>query len=1303
MKDNKKPLVVVLSRSYSTGLSVIRSLGAAGYAVDLVASTHKKGEMTIASKSKYVRKFVEIVSQKALAGGDDLLIGELLKYAEEETVQKPVLFPTDDYTASIMDANRSRLEPIFLMPSIVGGGDGSMTACMDKTFQAELARRAGLLTPKEWIFSLQEKLDIPEDMIYPCFCKPIESVTGFKRDMAMCRDEQELKKHLRKLRKAFAQRSVIVQEFLQIDTEIDMSGVCLDQEIIIPAIIRKTHVAQYEKGVTLAGRVVPFEELGDICEKIIDMLKSFHYVGMFDMEFNIVGDRIYFNEVNLRSGGPNFSYFMSGVNLPALFVKEALGQRHTPEEEQVAAYGKSFIYEKVAWEDHIHGFMTREELNAGIAAADITLLCNDDDPGPGKAFHKKIRWTIVKKKVKNQKRWWKTHVKLWKESAAAILLGYPQTKRKNRRNPDSPRPRVVVAGRNYSSNLCMARSLGEAGYEVEVLRIFQTKPKRQDYMRRLKPDAYSEYVKAYHVCISRRKSRRIVEHLIRIADPNRKMLLIPADDLVAQVADERMEDLRPYYVLPNVNDTAGEITRLMNKGVQKELARAAGLPVLNSCVIKTKNGKVRIPEGVSYPCFIKPNVSKNSSKSRMQRCNNKKELIQTLKKFSAKKDVEMLVEDYVEIAGEYSLLGLSLASGVVVAPGFFRAEVGGQGSHRGVALMGKLLSCEDYQPLIDNLKRFVSSLNFEGLFDVDLIETTDGRMIFIEVNMRYGASGYAITRAGANLPGMYANYALLDKPVDPTCAVKEPEKLFVSEKVMIDEYAEGLLTRKELDSYIKQADIHFIQDTQDKHPYRHFRTFYATAAYVRFREKLREKWAGTGFRTRLKRWAQSIRTLPRTLRKNWTALPKWGKAWLLGYPQAKKANRRDPNARYPRVLVASRNYSSNLCMARALGEAGYEVEVLRIFHKKPNRKNPLHLLAPEARSKYVKAYHTCVWGRKNSRIVKELIRLATPGRKMLLIPADDLVAQIADENMEKLRKYYRMPNVKHKAGEVTRLMNKGLQKRLAEVSGIPVLNSCVVRTRNGKVIIPKGISYPCFVKPNISKDSSKKKMRKCDSEEELRKALAEFSRKRDVEMLVEDYVEIAKEYSLLGLSTGQGTVIPGFFAADASGHVERRGVALSGTLLSCAEQQKLIADLVRFVDRLQFEGLFDIDLIEDENGRLYFIELNMRYGTSGYALTREGVNLPGMFADYMLQHKPVDADCAIQTPGLYFVSERLLMEEYIRSYLSFADIKKYLARADITFINNVDDRAPYRHFQKFFVFAFMLRIYHRLKDKLKKI
>ena len=867
MESNNRKLVVVLSRNYSTGLSVIRSLGSAGYTVDLVASARRAGQSILASSSKYVRNSVEVVSKKVKSGGDERLLEALLEYKGLE--EKPVLFPTDDYTASIMDLNRDMLEEIFIMPYIVGGGQGSIMNRMDKTVQGAMAREVGLLTPKEWLFNLNEEFDIPDDMVYPCFVKPLESVTGYKREMKVCQTPEGLKRHLDKLRYKFSDRSILVQEFLEIDYEIDLSGLCFDQKIIIPAIIKKTNVAQYEKGVTLAGRVVPFEELGqDIMDKTFEMLKKFRYFGMFDMEFNVVGDKVYFNEVNFRSGGPNYSYFASGVNLPDVFVKEALGLGHTEEEEKVKVYGKTFIYDKVAWDDYIHGYMTKKELNDKIAESDITLLANDDDPEPGRIFMNDMKKRAVKVFVKSKTKDAKRAVK---RTAFPVLrpikhkiLNYPQMKAENQRDPESEKPRVLVTGRNYCSNLCMARSLGEAGYEVEVLKLYQTPPSKLNPMKALKPDAYSKYIKAYRVCVSRRKSRRIKNALIKMADPDRKMLLIPCCDLAADVIDRFYDELSEFFVMPNINETAGEVGRLMSKGLQKELAREFGLPVLDSHVIKTFNRQFTIPEDIHYPCFVKPNVSRNSSKKRMAICENERELYRLLRRYSKKKDVEMLIEDLAEIEKEYSILGLSTKDGAI-GPGIFVAEEGGKDEHRGVAITGRILPSDYEKELFDKMNAFVGSLNFEGLYDIDMIQTTDGQIYFVEVNMRYGASGYAVTKCGVNLPGMFADYMLFGKPVDMNCKVTEYDKTFVSEKVLIEEYMKGRIPFSMVKKCMDEVDIHFIKNDEDPQAYDHFKKFYTPAKAMRQynakREREREKRRAEKLERRAKRRMEKLKAL----------------------------------------------------------------------------------------------------------------------------------------------------------------------------------------------------------------------------------------------------------------------------------------------------------------------------------------------------------------------------------------------------------------------------------------------------------
>ena len=159
-------LVVVLSRDYASGLSVIRSLGAAGYTVDFVAGALSAGQSAIAASSKYVHKAAEVVygkGEKASKEAEKKLIDELLAHKGKKGA-KPVLFPTDDFSVAVVDRHRSELEPFFLTPSILDG-DGLMTPLMDKNMQAKMARRAGFCTPREWTFDLSREIALLEGIV----------------------------------------------------------------------------------------------------------------------------------------------------------------------------------------------------------------------------------------------------------------------------------------------------------------------------------------------------------------------------------------------------------------------------------------------------------------------------------------------------------------------------------------------------------------------------------------------------------------------------------------------------------------------------------------------------------------------------------------------------------------------------------------------------------------------------------------------------------------------------------------------------------------------------------------------------------------------------------------------------------------------------------------------------------------------------------------------------------------------------------------------------------------------------------
>ena len=840
----EKPVVLVLSKKNYNALSIVRSLGRAGYIVDLLADAYKEEASVVASRSKYLRSSKEIVIDKEETDRDSILINALIEYAKYEK-KKVFLFPADDQMFLLVDSNRNVLEPYFIMPFIVDGKEGEMAPLFDKSIQTKKAREAGLLTKKEWLISLDKRVALSKDIIYPCFCELDSRAAGIKKDKKICENAEELRRHINILRNRYGHGAVIVTEQLSADMQIQLSGVCLNDRIIIPAITKSVQIKNSDENIDedvleCIRKSAPFSDLGNLQEKIINMLRSLHYTGTFEMAFQCVGKDIYFSSMELSSGVTGYICLMCGVNLPEIFIKGLRNEQISDEETKILQYDKTYVNENTLKRMCLRKEITHKELKDYIKNADVFRYYDAEDPEPGKIFAKNNRKRAFQKTIKSSlKGGIKRNIFPILRPVKYAILQYPQMKKKNDRDPNSPKPRVIVSGRNYGSNLCIARAIGKAGYEVEVLRIFHRKPKKRNLLKMIKPEAYSKYVKAYHVCVYGGQSKRVVNKLIRLADPDHKMLIVPADDLVASIVDDYLKELSEYYVLPNVNNKAGEINRLMEKAVQKKLAREAGLPVINSCVIRTVDGEFEIPDSVSYPCFIKPNVSKNGAKTKMRKCDSEVELREALTELSEKKDVEMLVEDYIEIKREYSLLGVSTKKGAI-GPGYFGAEEGGQNEHRGVAITGEILPCSIQQKLIDDLVRFIGSLNYDGLYDVDLIESESGKMYFVELNMRFGGSGYAITESGVNLPGMFADYMLLDKPIDKESKVEETGKRFVSEKVLLEEYIKSRMTMSRYKEIMEDVDIHFIKSDEDPQPFKHFKKFYLIAALMRVFYKIRE-------------------------------------------------------------------------------------------------------------------------------------------------------------------------------------------------------------------------------------------------------------------------------------------------------------------------------------------------------------------------------------------------------------------------------------------------------------------------------
>ena len=398
---------------------------------------------------------------------------------------------------------------------------------------------------------------------------------------------------------------------------------------------------------------------------------------------------------------------------------------------------------------------------------------------------------------------------------------------------------TVVMGRNYCNILTMARELSKAGYEVDVLRLFDTRPRWRNITKKMRPEAYSDHISRYHSIVADNDIDSVIRCLMDMADKDKENVLVPVDDYSVGIADGNMDTLTDCYIMPGIKNKAGEIVRLMDKSIQKKLASEAGFNVPYGVVIRSKDGKYDIPEGIKYPCFVKPVKSITGKKSTMKKIDNKDELDTELMRLVEKDDFELLVEEFVDIKNEYSVLGISDGTESVSA-GIFRTIIGGNNARKGVAATGEIVSIERHEELLDRCNEFMRTFEYTGLFDIDLMETSDGRVLFAEVNFRAGASTYILEASEVNLPKVMVDHMVYGVPLErPVGSGISSGSRFVSEKVLLEEYIRGDIGCFEAKKAFSEADLFFIKDSSDPGPYRNFRKYYVIAALMRLLYKAR--------------------------------------------------------------------------------------------------------------------------------------------------------------------------------------------------------------------------------------------------------------------------------------------------------------------------------------------------------------------------------------------------------------------------------------------------------------------------------
>lgn len=376
--------------------------------------------------------------------------------------------------------------------------------------------------------------------------------------------------------------------------------------------------------------------------------------------------------------------------------------------------------------------------------------------------------------------------------------------------------KVVIIGHGYTSRLGMIRALGVAGYEVIV--IVMTGYKRDGKtLNTTKPiDCYSKYVSRYLYNLASDKEGLIDLLLRECVDPTQKVVVIPDSDVSAAAVDMNYDRLSPYFLFPHINNEQGAVVRWMDKTRQKVLASECGLNVAKSWTIRVVEGKYTIPNELQYPCFPKPLATIVGGKGGLKRCNNETELRAVIAMLVQKKPtIDIMAEEFRNIQTEYAVLGFSDGKDVVI-PGVLEIISMANGGHFGVAKQGRIMPVKGYEELIDKFRSFVLQIGFVGIFDIDFYKS-DGELFFGELNLRYGGSGYAVTASGVNLSEMLVK-TLLGQSIDDLPKQITKTSVYCNERMCVDDWYGGYITRRELYQIFETSDICFVFDKEDSKP-----------------------------------------------------------------------------------------------------------------------------------------------------------------------------------------------------------------------------------------------------------------------------------------------------------------------------------------------------------------------------------------------------------------------------------------------------------------------------------------------------
>ena len=361
---------------------------------------------------------------------------------------------------------------------------------------------------------------------------------------------------------------------------------------------------------------------------------------------------------------------------------------------------------------------------------------------------------------------------------------------------------IVLANHDHYNHLGIVRTLGEAGIKPIVIVVHNDPPMA----------TISKYTKKKHVVSSPEEAIKLI--LSKYATSKiEKSFILTGDDVSISTIDVHFEELKDYFYFFNAGEN-GRIRKFMNKDEIYALAEKYGFYVPRTWKVNTGE----IPSDIEFPVITKAVNSFGAEwKNIVFICQDEKELKDAFLNIKSEK---VLIQKYIRKTDEQSYEGISVNKGKDV---FFIMQ-NNEIYHipDKYALYWKNRNVDD-KNFISQASEMIEEIGLEGIFEFEFMIGEDGKMYFLEINLRNTVNGWSTTVAGMPSVTLWCE-AMLNGKIRDDCYKKIPEG-FTTMAECFDydvRVKTGMISKKEWKKQYKNADAKLYRGRKDFIPFLSF-------------------------------------------------------------------------------------------------------------------------------------------------------------------------------------------------------------------------------------------------------------------------------------------------------------------------------------------------------------------------------------------------------------------------------------------------------------------------------------------------